>query len=286
MAKYFVCWLLFSTIFFAQDFDSHSVNKLHSPENILKFADFLFCSKDYLRAIEEYQKYLKVFSNDTIEFKIGLSYSKMQKYFDAENSFKQIHSLSPLYTDAKLQYYKALFQNDVFHFRRNLSGMQIIASNYNELLKLKTFSYLYTNNKLPGREQFMSVFNEDEKKDINNFYDFKIDPPTKSPFLASILSAIVPGLGKIYSGQVGDGITSFIATGLLAFLSYDNFHANHKFRGWLFTGLGSLFYAGNIYGSTAAAQIYNAKILFNFNFDLKVYLENKNYFVPDINFCN
>ena len=135
------------------------------------------------------------------------------------------------------------------------------------------------------KDKFLSVYNADEKKTINDFYDFKINPPTKSPLLASILSAVVPGLGKIYSDQIGDGITSFIATGLLAFLSYDNFHANHRFRGWLFTGLGGLFYAGNIYGSAAAAQIYNAKLFFNFNTSLNVYLGSQELFCPRYNFC-
>ncbi len=38
---------------------------IHSPKNIKKFADFLFCDKDYLRAIDEYKKYLEVVNNDT-----------------------------------------------------------------------------------------------------------------------------------------------------------------------------------------------------------------------------
>ena len=34
-----------------------------SPQNIKLFADFLFCDKDYLRAIDEYEKYLKLIDN-------------------------------------------------------------------------------------------------------------------------------------------------------------------------------------------------------------------------------
>ena len=286
MLKLFVCWFLFSTIFFAQDIDSHSYNDLRSPQNIKKFADFLFCSKDYLRAIEEYQNYLQTFENDTVRFKIGLSYSMMQKYFNAQNSFAKIQSNSPLYRMSKLEFYKASFQNDESNFRNEFDSSQIITMNKNALLKLYNYSFLYNGNNIPLKDKFLSIYTDDEKNDLKNFYNFKIDPPTKSPVLASILSAIIPGLGKIYSDQIGDGITSFVATGLLAFLAYDNFHANHKFRGWLFTGLGGLFYAGNIYGSAAAAQIYNAKLFFNFNSNLKIYLENKNYFIPQVNFCN
>jgi hypothetical protein len=49
--------------------------------------------------------------------------------------------------------------------------------------------------------------------------------------------------------------------------------------------LGAFFYAGNVYGSVAAAQIYNAKIAFEFEDGLNLYLEQNNYFMPEYNFC-
>jgi TM2 domain-containing membrane protein YozV len=98
------------------------------------------------------------------------------------------------------------------------------------------------------------------------------------------MSALIPGSGKIYLGEIGDGITAFIATSLLAFLSYDNFSHNHNFRGWLFAGLGFFFYAGNVYGSVAAAQIYNAKVDYEYNLNLKEYLKSKNYFLEESEF--
>ena len=86
----------------------------------------------------------------------------------------------------------------------------------------------------------------------------------------------------MYVGEWGDGIMALITTGLFAFLAYDNFRADHNTRAWIFTGLGAFFYAGNIYGSVAAAQIYNAKIAFEFEDCLNLYLEHKNYFTPEI----
>ena len=76
-----------------------------------------------------------------------------------------------------------------------------------------------------------------------------------------------------------------LATGLLAFLAYDNFRADHEARAWIFTGLGAFFYAGNIYGSIASAQIFNAKIDFDFNEGLRLFLEKENYFLPQYDFC-
>ena len=101
---------------------------------------------------------------------------------------------------------------------------------------------------------------------------------------AAILSALIPGAGKIYTGEIGDGITSLIVTALTTCLAITNFKADHKFRGWLFSGLAAFFYAGNIYGSAASAQIYKARIQFNFDKDVKLFFEQRNYFLPKIDY--
>ena len=64
-----------------------------------------------------------------------------------------------------------------------------------------------------------------------------------------------------------------------------DFKADHKFRDWLFAGLTAFFYGGNIYGSATSAQIYNAHVNFQLNSDMKLFLEDKDYFVPDYEFC-
>ncbi len=62
--------LIISPLHFAQ---TNEFN-FHSPENIKKFADYLFCEKDYLRANLEYQKLENIVDDDTLNFKIGLGY--------------------------------------------------------------------------------------------------------------------------------------------------------------------------------------------------------------------
>ena len=74
-------------------------------------------------------------------------------------------------------------------------------------------------------------------------------------------------------------------TGLFTYLAYTNFENDHQTRGWIFTALGAGFYTGNVYGSVASAQIFNAKVNFNFENGLKLFLEDKNYFTPAYDFC-
>jgi hypothetical protein len=254
---------------------SQTSNPLYSYENIRKFADHLFAEKDYLRSVFEYQKLLQYGKNDTIEFKIPVAYQLMGKYDLALQGFSEVNKKSVYYDESEREYYKTLLLSDRYDELQNkLTGNEV--KPYQRLLYL---SYLFNSVKLPSEQDFLSVFPLSEKNNLLNFFNEKKDPPYKSSLLAGLFSTVIPGSGKIYLGEIGDGITAFIASSLFAFLSYDNFRANHNFRGWLFSGIGFFFYTGNIYGSVASAQIYNAKVDYEYKEKLKEYLDDKNYFI-------
>lgn len=271
MKKIFL-FLIFSSVSYPQ-----IQNELHSQENIRKFADYLFSEKDYLRAAIEYER---LPLNDTINFKTALAYAQIEKYDLAIQKFKEIKTGSFFYEQSRIEKYKIDFQAE------NYQQLQIYLDNTkeNHYQRLLYLSYLFTSHNLPEQQQFLNLFPEEDKKSIMEFYNHKKNPAYKSQLLSGILSAIIPGSGKIYLGEIGDGIAAFLATSVFTFLSYDNFTHDHKFRGWLFSGLGFFFYAGNIYGSVAAAQIYNAEIDHQYNANLKEYLKNKNYFLPENEF--
>ncbi|MBE0572808.1 MAG: hypothetical protein IH618_14800 [Ignavibacteriaceae bacterium] len=259
--------------------------EFHSPENIKKFADNLFCEGDYLRAIEQFELINEKLDDDTVKFKIMLGYSELGFFSESNEIFKGINDKSIFYPDA----YLLSFKNQLISEPGLISASSINSFNSLQLKsfnKLNAISMLYGDEFNISRENFISPFDGDEQNSISTFYNYKVEPPYKSPALAGTLSAIIPGSGKIYVGEWGDGITSLLATGLLAFLAYDNFRADHTTRAWIFTGLGAFFYAGNIYGSIASAQIFNARIDFEFNNGLKLFLKEQNYFLPEYDFCN
>ena len=260
---------------------------IHSPKNIKKFADFLFCDKDYLRAIDEYKKYLEVVNNDTICFKIALGYSLINDQSNALQEFSSINNSSALYEQSRIEVLKSL------SLSKSDSAFYLLANNLinsksqfsNNAQRLLNTSILLNENELPDKNKFLIPFESDDKLLLGNYYDLKINPPYKSETVAGILSAIIPGSGKIYTEDYGDGITAFLLTGLFTYLAYTNFENDHQTRGWIFTALGAGFYAGNDYGTVASAQIFNAKVNFNFENGLKLFLEDKNYFTPAYDFC-
>lgn len=258
-----------------------SFQDLHSPANIKKFADFLFCSGDYLRSIDEYKKYLQSSEDDTVEFKIGLALSGMKKFSEAADYFAQTKKNSSLYLQNEIEYEKALLQAGDFNLLRSRYDKTAKST---ELKRLNYLSYFYGND-FPVMDEFLFAFPAGNRDQIKKLYEWKSNPPIKSEITAVILSVLIPGAGKFYIEEYGDGIAAFVATALFGYLSYDNFKADHKFRGWLFAGISAFFYAGNIYGSAAGVPIYNAKLYFDFYNNLDAYLDKQNYFLPEYGFC-
>jgi TM2 domain-containing membrane protein YozV len=250
---------------------------LFSKENRKEFADYLYCQKDYLRAIDEYESIMGSSGNDTLRFRIGMGYLKMGKYEPASSSFSKVGSGSDFYDNARMEYFKSQFLLSNFD---KLEG-----SVYLPVKKLNAFSYLLDYKTLPAKDIMLNPFTGNDRIAVSDFYERKLNPAYKSELTAVILSTLVPGAGKIYTKEYSDGIIAFLVTGILGYISYTDFKADHNFRGWLFAGLSTFFYAGNIYGSAASAQIYNAKVDFKLSSDMKLFLENKDYFVPDYEFC-
>jgi hypothetical protein len=81
----------------------------------------------------------------------------------------------------------------------------------------------------------------------------------RKPGLALTLSAIVPGLGKVYSKDWKDGLISFLFVATNAFQAYRGFTKNgvSSAYGWIFGSLSLGFYAGNLFGSWKSAKDYN-----------------------------
>jgi hypothetical protein len=111
---------------------------------------------------------------------------------------------------------------------------------------------------------------ETSKDKLFTYYEDLRDFNAKSPALAGIMSAIIPGSGKMYTGKVGEGITSLLGLTVLGFITYENYKkagpANYKTI--TFGSLFALFYTANIYGSIISVKVYRDE--FNKRYDHKI----------------
>lgn len=100
----------------------------------------------------------------------------------------------------------------------------------------------------------------------------------RSPYLAAAMSAVIPGAGKIYAGDIHSGVSTFLIVGALAGMLAETWVKCGP-RDWKTISLGSLFglfYIGNVYGSylsvsimeNAISDAQKAALLFNIRIPL------------------
>ncbi len=86
--------------------------------------------------------------------------------------------------------------------------------------------------------------------------------PHRSPWVAALLSTLLPGAGRAYLGRWGDGVFSLLLVGVPAGFAAHDFYV-HGFgngAGWVLTALAGVFYAGDVYGSAVGAVVWNRRV--------------------------
>jgi len=149
---------------------------------------------------------------------------------------------------------------------RIILGKELIKTgNYNiaiDILKptqekrLLAYSYL-CNRQYSNAFKEIQVVDENLAKEIKNF----INGPEKSLTKAMLFSAILPGAGEMYAGNVKQGIQDFLLTSLSGFILYNSIK-NKKYvdAGIIFSFVFNRFYFGSISNAGRIAQSHNEKL--------------------------
>lgn len=252
----------------------------YAPENVRKFADFLYGQGDYCRAAGEYQRYLFYLSEESgeseqIRYKIALCYRFAGENEQAIQDFELLLRSRPQSQFASRAYYQigaTYFLMDQFgesvQFLREVLPHITDAQQHAEAEQLIGLSYLMQKQWSKADEIFKTlqesgVISVREKASVYQSYaEAGMQLPTRSPFLAGVLSTVVPGAGRVYTGRLGDALTSLVTIGLAGWQAYDGFQRDglSSVKGWTFGTLCSVFYVGNIYGSVVSARVYNQNI--------------------------
>lgn len=78
----------------------------------------------------------------------------------------------------------------------------------------------------------------------------------KSPILAALMSAIIPGSGRIYAGRSWDGIFGFMMFAMPAASAYKARNDEGSFAFGMYVSATAVFYGGEIYGAWRSAKYY------------------------------
>ena len=97
----------------------------------------------------------------------------------------------------------------------------------------------------------------DEERTLDMIASTK--PRNLSPWVAGVASAVVPGLGQIYAGNIGEGVASFLLVGAMAGLTAESWSkagTPANLRTIIYGSVGTLLYIGNICGGVASVKLY------------------------------
>jgi TM2 domain-containing membrane protein YozV len=124
-------------------------------------------------------------------------------------------------------------------------------------------------------ENFTGDFNitASEERKLNDYYHRISEMPSRSPFVAGIMSAAVPGLGRIYAGKTAEGISSFLYVGALLATSWDLYNRLGRSNPFFIisASISGIFYVGNIWGSAVAVNRVQRE--FNYEMDQRILLD-------------
>ena len=241
----------------------------------LKIADTFMAEGEYYRAITEYKKFLILFPDseraDYALFKMGNAYYKGEEYAPAARTFSALREKYPGSSNANeahfleaFSYWKAKQYKKAQDTFKALVDTQPESEYAPRALAASSLVALDEDNALASRqdlERFIELYPEhpllDKVQEALALIDQYRDLPQKSPVLAGVMSAIIPGSGYMYAGHYGDGATAFLINGLFIAGTVIGINEENYPVAAIVGGIGIPFYLGNIYGSANAAKKWN-----------------------------
>jgi hypothetical protein len=255
--KYCLLWILvlLSPLF------SAAQQNLFNYENSLRFARYLGTTKQYAFAAEEYERLNFLYPDDTtVIFELVQTYrfnhqcAKLRPSFGLLSENGRIYN-TPVYTKEYLRFVLDCKVADPDFFN-------LVSLLPPEDKTFYTLGYYWVNqshDSLFGYYKHESSLLKPMHRDLFELTQKFESQKYKSPTLALMMSAIIPGSGKAYTKRWSDAVFSFLFVGANSYASYRAFHKKgaKSINGWIFGGLAFSFYSANLYGSAKAARNYN-----------------------------
>ncbi len=264
---------------------------ISSEKNELAFANYLINKAKYNDAIYILEQFSKKNSfatsiTDSISFLKAWCYYNSKQADSAALYFGRVSNNSASFASAR---FFASFNNGFIKnydlARNNLLDISTADSLYFALKNLDLAGLSLLERNLDDYQKFADNFSfslyqlANEENEMNIAFKNISERKQKSMLIAGTLSAIVPGLGKIYTGKSGEGLAAFFFVGGLAAITIENYlkAGVNNYKTITFGTLFSIFYIGNIYGSVFSVKMQddlfaeetNFAILFNMHLPLR-----------------
>ena len=246
-------------------FSNLTAQDIFDLEHSKQYAAYLLKQKKYLQAAEEWKTIVKREPSDSNNLALLHTYRIGGLYNEAETFATKHFSANPhMQTEAFTEeFIKVLLQNNRIDNAQSYLAAEELNIDTLKRAKYNFESYLLDKDWLNARELYQENKTLSAHKDISyqTLLQRAENMKSKSPALASVLSAAVPGLGKVYTKDWKNGAITFLLVGTSALQSYWGFKdkGTRSVYGWVFGGLALGYYSGNIYGAYRSAHKYNER---------------------------
>jgi putative component of membrane protein insertase Oxa1/YidC/SpoIIIJ protein YidD len=250
-------------------FSSGSGSKAHFKiDSTFNFAKHLYDKGELQLSKLELMRIQYYTDNSLIKEKINLLLA-INEFF-SNKGIKSLDYLSDIdkidNTELKNNYFLLTYLISDFQnlntYCANLCKKYIDTNNYLVNKKLLAYSY-YKDSELDSsivEINNLSILMRSSVLDtVPNYLTKNYCYSVKSPFLAGLMSAIIPGTGYLYAGRLKEGLSALIINGLLGAGIYSLFKNNNTGSGILTAMVTIPFYFGNIVGAANAAEDLNNK---------------------------
>lgn len=215
---------------------------LLNDTSLFKFANKLYQSKEYYRAISEYKRLIHYFPEsayiEKARFNIGKSFMAGGERLAAVKYWKKLlEDPSSSEIETQIRWHLGISYLDM-----DMEKPYLLRQEYIE----------------QGMEQFRIL--KQMNPELTPLYkQWKAMPPPseKSPLLAGMLSAVIPGSGSLYTNRPQEAFYSFFITGMFYLAALEAYREEDKPLATVFGFFSITFYGGNIYTAINSAHKYN-----------------------------
>lgn len=261
--------------------------------------DFRFLK--HLESLEEWEEGLLLIKqleplsfskgrNDTLNFFRGKFNYKLKKPEISVAAFKSVTTANPEYFR-----YARFFGAFQSAYTGDLPGATVILQ---EFEPMDSLSIRIKNLQLAGVDLMNRDFDGYLEHQTRFTLKYELEPyelgimeryeemrtyKKKSPFVAGLLSAIIPGGGRFYMGKPGQGIAALLVTGVFGLQTWEGYRKDgvNSARFIIFGSLFSISHVANIWGSALGVRIrreefndqMNESILLDMHIPLRVLVD-------------
>lgn len=238
---------------------------LYDLDNSLRYSQYLFHTQQYRLAAEELERVIYLAPGvDSLNFQLVRSYLLDRQF---EMGRRRLETLFPE-TGKMPGIYASRYSGVLMSLDKYAEAADFLRSAKNLAEGDRLFKgyqlNLLTSDWDAARLSYRSLLDQHVTfdREYTGIMEQIANARYSSPGLALALSAVLPGSGKVYTGNWKDGLVSLIFVGGTAFQAYRGYKTYGPGSGFFigYATVAGSFYLGNLYGSFKAARKKNQQI--------------------------